>query len=232
MSEFERFAGLVGDEGLEKMRKAKVLLFGVGGVGGYAAEALVRCGLGSLVVTDGDIVSQSNLNRQIIALTSTVGRYKAEVFAERAKEIDPEAIVTANCVFFNAETADSFDFSSYDYVIDAVDDVWAKTEIIVRATAAGVPVISAMGAGNKLDPSLFRVADISDTKVCPLAKTMRKKLKERGVFHCKTVFSTEVPVVRGTPPFSAAFVPSVAGLLLAGEIVRYITGVSAGKSGV
>lgn len=232
MTRFERFAGLVGDDGVEKMRKAKVLLFGVGGVGGYAAEALVRCGLGNLVVTDGDTVALSNLNRQIVALSSTVGRYKAEVFAERAKEIDPEATVIANCTFFNAETADSFDFSAYDYVIDAVDDVWAKTEIIVRATAAGVPVISAMGAGNKLDPALFRVADISDTKVCPLAKTMRKKLKERGVFHCKTVYSTEVPIVKQTPPSSAAFVPSVAGLILAGEVVRDLTGVSAGKSGV
>ena len=232
MERFCRAAPLLTEEGAEKLKNAKVLLFGVGGVGGYTAEALIRCGLGRLDVVDGDTVALSNINRQIIALTSTLGRYKAEVFAERAKDVNPQAQVNARTVFFNEETADSFDFSAYDYVIDAVDDVAAKTEIIVRAAAAKVPVISAMGAGNKLNPMLFRVADISKTSVCPLARAMRKKLKERGIAHCKVVFSTEKITANNTPPASVSFVPSVAGLIIAGEVARDLCGVKAGGSAI
>ncbi|MGN1061757.1 MAG: ThiF family adenylyltransferase [Candidatus Scatosoma sp.] len=228
MERFCRAKPLLTEEGAEKLKNAKVLLFGVGGVGGYVAEALIRCGLGRLDVVDGDKVALSNINRQIVALTSTLGRYKAEAFAERAKDVNPQAQVIARNVFFNGETADSFDFSAYDYVVDAVDDVAAKTEIVVRATAAKVPVISAMGAGNKMNPTLFKVADISETSVCPLARVMRKKLKERGVTHCKAVFSTEKITVNNAPPASVAFVPSVAGLIIAGEVVRDLCGVKAG----
>lgn len=229
MSRFERTIGLIGEDGAEKLKNARVLLFGVGGVGGYVAEALIRSGVGRLDAVDGDTVADSNINRQIVALTSTIGRYKAEVFSERAKDINPEAEVTAYNLFFNADIAQKFDFSAYDYVVDAVDDVPAKTEIIVRAVAAGTPVISAMGAGNKLDPTLFKVSDISKTSVCPLARVMRRKLRERGVNHCKVVYSTEEPRVRRVPPSSMAFVPSVAGLIIAGEIVRDLTGVRAGE---
>ena len=229
MSRFERTIGLIGEDGAEKLKNARVLLFGVGGVGGYVAEALIRSSVGRLDAVDGDTVADSNINRQIVALTSTIGRYKAEVFSERAKDINPEAEVTAYNLFFNADTAQKFDFSAYDYVVDAVDDVPAKTEIIVRAVAAGTPVISAMGAGNKLDPTLFKVSDISKTSVCPLARVMRRKLRERGVNHCKVVYSTEEPQARRVPPSSMAFVPSVAGLIIAGEIVRDLTGVRAGE---
>lgn len=227
MSRFERIVGLLGEGGLEKLKNAKVLIFGVGGVGGYAAEALARSGVGYVHAVDGDVVADSNINRQIIALTSTLGKNKAEVFAARAKDINPEIEVRAFPIFFNAETAETFDFSAYDYVIDAVDDVPAKTEIIVRATLAGVPVISAMGAGNKLDPTQFKVSDISKTSVCPLARVMRRKLKERGVKHCKAVYSAEIPVKRNVPPASVAFVPSVAGLIIAGEVIRDIAGAGA-----
>ena len=232
MERFCRAAPLLTVEGAEKLKNAKALLFGVGGVGGYAAEALIRCGLGRLDIVDGDTVALSNINRQIIALTSTLGRYKAEAFAKRAKDINPEAQVTAYNLFFNEKTADTFDFSAYDYIIDAVDDVAAKTEIIVRAVRAGVPVISAMGAGNKLDPTLFKVADISKTSVCPLARVMRKKLKERGVTHCKVVFSTEKTACKNVPPASVSFVPSVAGLIIAGEVARDLCGVKAGVSAI
>ena len=229
MSRFERTIGLIGEDGAEKLKNARVLLFGIGGVGGYVAEALIRSGVGGLDAVDGDTVADSNINRQIVALTSTIGRYKAEVFSERAKDINPEAEVTAYNLFFNADTAQKFDFSAYDYVVDAVDDVPAKTEIIVRAVAAGTPVISAMGAGNKLDPTLFKVSDISKTSVCPLARVMRRKLRERGVNHCKVVYSTEEPRARRVLPSSMAFVPSVAGLIIAGEIVLDLTGVRAGE---
>lgn len=220
MSRFEREVGLLGEEGLERLKSAKVLLFGVGGVGGYVAEALARCGVGRIDVVDGDRVSESNINRQIVALQSTLGKYKAETFKERAKDICPDIRVDAFNVFFNEQTADSFDFAAYDYVVDAVDDVAAKTEIIVRANDAKTPVISAMGAGNKLDPTAFKVADIFKTKTCPLARTMRKKLKERGVRRCKTVYSEEEPKARCVPPSSVAFVPSVAGLIIASEVVK------------
>lgn len=230
MSRFEREIGLLGEDGLARLKRAKVLLFGVGGVGGYVAEALARCGVGQIDAVDGDRVSESNINRQIIALHSTLGTFKAEAFKERAKDIDPEICVNAFNVFFNAETADLFDFYAYDYVVDAVDDVAAKTEIIVRANEANTPVISAMGAGNKLDPTAFKVADIFKTKTCPLARTMRKKLKERGVSRCKTVYSEEEPKARCVPPSSVAFVPSVAGLIIASEVVKDVALLKSGES--
>lgn len=229
MAKFERTLGLIGEDGMEKLKKSRILLFGVGGVGGYVAEALVRSGVGYLDLVDGDIVAESNINRQIVALTSTIGQYKAEVFATRAKDINPDAKINFYNVFFDEKTAGQFDFSAYDYVVDAIDDVPAKVEIITRSFAVKTPVISAMGAGNKLNPSFFRIADISKTSVCPLARVMRRKLRERGILHCKVIYSIEEPHIKHTPPYSMAFVPSVAGLMIAGEVIRDITGIKSGE---
>lgn len=235
MNEFSRTGLLVGTAALDKLSRAKVAVFGVGGVGGYVVEALARSGVGSLVLIDNDTVSLTNINRQIIALHSTIGRYKTEVMRERILDINPKAQVELHTCFFLPENADKFDFSTYDYVVDAVDTVTAKLEIIMRAKAAGVPVISAMGAGNKLDATQFVVTDIYKTRMCPLAKVMRKELKNRGVKDLKVVYSTEPalkPVVpkgeeaeetgKRTTPGSIAYVPSVAGLLLAGEVINDI----------
>lgn len=235
MNEFSRTGLLVGTAALDKLSRAKVAVFGVGGVGGYVVEALARSGVGSLVLIDNDTVSLTNINRQIIALHSTIGRYKTEVMRERILDINPKAQVELHTCFFLPENADKFDFSTYDYVVDAVDTVTAKLEIIMRAKAAGVPVISAMGAGNKLDATQFVVTDIYKTRMCPLAKVMRKELKNRGVKNLKVVYSTEPalkPVVpqgeeaeetgKRTTPGSIAYVPSVAGLLLAGEVINDI----------
>ena len=228
--QFSRTRMLLGDEGMERLMRARVAVFGIGGVGGYTAEALARSGVGALDLIDRDTVSISNLNRQIIALHSTVGRYKTEVMRERILDICPEVKVEVYNCFFLPENAGQFDFSRYSYVVDAVDTVTAKLEIISRAQAAGVAVISAMGAGNKLDPSLFRVADIYRTEMCPLAKVMRRELKKRQVKKLKVVYSLEQPRTpvqstadepgRRAAPGSAAFVPSVAGLMLAGEGIR------------
>ena len=226
--EFSRAELLLGAEAMEKLRGSRVAVFGVGGVGGYAAEALARCGVGALDLIDNDRVSLSNINRQIIALHSTVGRLKVDATAERITDICPETKVYRHPCFFLPETAAQFDFSLYDYVIDAIDTVSGKVEIILRARAAGVPVISAMGAGNKLDPGRFRVADISETKICPLARAMRGLLKKRGVVHLKVVYSEETPrkplreIHEGKRvlPGSVSFVPPVVGMLLAGEVVR------------
>jgi tRNA A37 threonylcarbamoyladenosine dehydratase len=228
--QFSRTRMLLGDEGMERLMRARVAVFGIGGVGGYTAEALARSGVGALDLIDRDTVSISNLNRQIIALHSTVGRYKTEVMRERILDICPEVKVEVYNCFFLPENAGQFDFSRYSYVVDAVDTVTAKLEIISRAQAAGVAVISAMGAGNKLDPSLFRVADIYRTEMCPLAKVMRRELKKRQVKKLKVVYSLEQPRTpvqstadepgRRAAPGSAAFVPSVAGLMLAGEVIR------------
>ena len=225
---------LLGSEYMQKLKDATVAVFGIGGVGGYAAEALARSGVGHLELIDHDTVDITNLNRQIIALHSTLGRSKVEVMAERIHDIDPETEVTVRECFYLPETAESFDFSRYDYVVDAVDTVTAKLEIICRAKACGVPVISSMGAGNKLDPSAFRVADIYETSVCPLAKVMRRECRRRGIESLKTVYSAETPVVpqaeadarsSGRPsPGSIAFVPSAAGLLIAAEVVKDLTG--------
>ncbi len=219
--QYSRTALLLGADGVEKLKGSRVALFGVGGVGGYCAEALARAGVGELLLVDKDVVDESNINRQIVALHSTVGMPKAEVMARRIADIDPDCRVTARVCFYNAETAAEFDFSAYDYIVDAVDDVAAKVEIIVRARAADIPVISAMGAGNKLDPEKFEVADIAKTQACPLARTVRRKLRERGVeTGVKTVFSRELPVRAGEVVGSVSFVPSVMGLIMAGEVIK------------
>lgn len=231
--EFCRTSLLIGEDGIEKLNNAKVAIFGVGGVGGYVVEALARSGVGSFVLVDKDDVSVSNINRQIIALQSTVGKYKVNVMRNRILDINPEANVEVHRTFFLPDNSDEFDFSQYTYVVDAVDTVTAKLEIIMKAKAANVPVISSMGAGNKLDPTAFRVTDIYKTNVCPLAKVMRRELKARGVKKLKVVYSEEQPMSPDTSklqspeekkriPGSVAFVPSVVGLIIAGEVVKDI----------
>ncbi len=231
---FERSAMLLGEEQVESLADKKVAIFGIGGVGGYTAEALARTGIGAFDLVDHDTVSVTNLNRQIIATMNTIGRNKAEVMKERILSIHPEAKVTVHDCFFLPENADEFDFCAYDYVVDAVDTVTAKLEIIERAKSAGVPVISAMGAGNKLDPTKFVVTDISKTSVCPLAKVMRRELKKRGISDVKVVYSTEEALsplfeppaegeTRKKAPGSVAFVPSVAGLIVASQVIKDLT---------
>lgn len=228
-----RTAMLLGEEAVDRLAGARVAVFGVGGVGGYIAEALARAGVGALDLIDSDTVSVSNINRQIIALHSTVGRLKVDVMAERIRDINPDCQVRTYPLFYLPETADAFDFSVYDYVADAVDTVSAKLDLAVRAHEAGVPIIAAMGAGNKLDPSAFEVADLSKTSVCPLARVMRIELRKRGIHHMKVVYSKEEPhtptvTVAGGPrratPGSVSFVPGAAGLVLAGEIIKDLTG--------
>ncbi len=219
--QFERTALLFGEVGVEKLKTARVAIFGVGGVGGYCAEALARAGVGELLLVDKDVVDESNINRQIIALHSTVGKPKVEVMQARIADINPACVVTARVCFYLPESADEFDFSQFDYIVDAVDNVTAKTEIICRAKKAKKPVISAMGAGNKLFPELFEIADISKTQVCPLARAVRKKLKERGVENgVKVVYSKEIPTFVGEKVGSVSFTPSVMGLLMAGEVIK------------
>ena len=242
--QFARTQLLLGAEGLEKLAKARVAVFGVGGVGGYVVEALARSGVGAFDLIDNDTVCLSNLNRQIIATQNTIGQYKVDVMKERILSINPEAVVNARRCFYLPETADQFNFSEYSYVVDAVDTVTAKIDIILQAQRAGVPVMSSMGAGNKLDPTKFQVADIYKTSVCPLAKVMRRELKKRGVKKLKVVYSTEEALTpmaeasggeqsggdqsgagkngssRRSTPGSIAFVPSVAGLIIAGEVIK------------
>ena len=226
--QFSRTTLLLGEEGVEKLKNARVAVFGVGGVGGYVVEALARSGVGALDLIDKDIVSLSNINRQIIALHSTVGRLKTEVAAERAKDINPDICVRVHNLFYLPETAEQFDFSKYDYVVDAIDTVSGKIALIEQAKRANVPVISSMGAGNKLNATAFEVADITKTSVCPLARVMRRELKKRGIEHLKVVYSKEEPLPSvltdeesGKPiPGSVAFVPSVVGLILAGEVIK------------
>ena len=234
---FSRTELLLGAEAMEKLKSARVAVFGIGGVGGYAVEALARCGVGALDLIDKDTVSVSNINRQIVATDGAVGRPKAEVARDRVRMISPETEVRVFDVFYTPETAGQFDFSQYDYVIDAIDTVTGKLELALRANEAGVPIISSMGAGNKLDPTAFRVADISQTKVCPLARIMRKELKKRGIYSLKVVYSEEPPMEPAAPsgeepeegrrsiPGSVSFVPSVAGLIIAGEVIKDLTGV-------
>lgn len=225
LEQLSRTELLIGDEGIAKLKAARVAVFGIGGVGGYVVEALVRSGVGAFDLIDNDTVSLSNLNRQIIATRDTVGRSKTEVMRERILSINPEAKVEVhNCFYLPAE-GEKFDFSRYSYVVDAVDTVTAKIDIIIRAQAAGTRVISAMGAGNKLDPTAFVVTDIYKTTMCPLAKVMRRELKKRGVEKLKVVYSTEKAISTQAPyPGSIAFVPSVAGLIIAGEVVKDIIG--------
>lgn len=225
--QFDRTALLIGQERVQKLKKMRVAVFGVGGVGGYVVEALVRSGVGGLTLVDPDQVSESNINRQIIALHSTIGRYKTLVAKERAQDINPDCVVETREIFYSPDVTD-FDFSAFDYVVDAVDTVSAKLAIIERAKLANVPVISAMGAGNKLNPMLFEVADIAKTSVCPLARVMRRELKKRGIEHVKVLYSKEEPLASGLTdeetgkavPGSIAFVPSVAGLMIAGEVIK------------
>ncbi len=233
---FKRTELLMGEEALEKLARSRVAVFGIGGVGGYVCEALVRSGIGAFELVDMDTVSISNLNRQIIALESTIGRYKAEVMKERMLDINPSVRVSIRNCFFLPENADTFDFTGYDYVVDAVDTVTAKIAIILKAKEAGVPVISSMGAGNKLDPGRFKVSDIYKTSVCPLAKIMRHEMKKRGIKELKVVYSDETPIKRKKDdnacddgkrvkqiPGSCAFVPAAAGLVIAGEVVRELS---------
>lgn len=217
---FQRTEMLIGEDGLKRLLNAHVAVFGVGGVGGYVIEALARCGVGELTLVDKDVVSVSNLNRQLIALESTIGQPKTEVMKARVLQINPQIHVHTHETFFLPENSDTFDFEQYDYVVDAVDTVTAKLEIIMKSQAAGVPVISSMGTGNKLDPSQLKLTDIYKTSMCPLAKVMRKELKGRGVKKLKVVYSTEAPVANHRTPGSMAFVPGTAGLLLASAVVR------------
>lgn len=234
MERFNRTELILGSSALDKLKNARVAVFGIGGVGGYVAEALARCGVGALDLTDSDTVAESNINRQIIALTSTVGMYKVDAMRERISEINPECTINVYKCFYLPETKAMFDFTQYDYVVDAVDTVTAKIAIIEQAKAADVPVISSMGAGNKLHPELFELADISQTSVCPLAKVMRGELKKRGITDVKVVYSKEKAIKPSLTisdggkhqiPGSIAFVPSAAGLIIAGEVVRDISGV-------
>ena len=219
-NEFSRLQMLVGEEALNKLKAAHVAVFGIGGVGGYVAEALARSGISNLDLIDKDTVSITNLNRQIVALHSTIGRLKVEVMKERILDINPVACVRTWECFYLPQTKDEFDFSQYDYVVDAVDTVTAKLALIEQAKKCGTPIICSMGAGNKLDPAAFEIADISKTSVCPLARVMRQECKKRGFTDVKVVYSKEKPVLKTEVPASCAFVPSAAGLIIASEVVK------------
>lgn len=233
MNPYSRTALLLGDEGMARLKHATVAVFGLGGVGGYVVEALARCGIGALELIDHDTVSITNLNRQIFATRSTVGMDKVTAARNRVLDIDPDIDVTVKKVFYGPDTADQFDFSQYDYVVDAIDTVTGKLALITAAKTANVPIISSMGTGNKLDPSKFQIADIAKTSVCPLARIMRKECAKRGIRHLKVLYSTEDPVSptpdsfseelpegRRSLPGSVSFVPSVAGLMIAGEVIK------------
>lgn len=238
-SKFDRTQRLLGYDAMEKLNNAHVAVFGIGGVGGHAADALVRSGIGEITIVDSDEVAESNINRQLIATVKSVGRKKVEVMREHLLDINPDVKVNIKDCFFLPETREQFDFTKYDYVIDAVDTVTAKLALVEACQEAGVPIISSMGAGNKLDPTAFEVADVYKTSVCPLAKVMRKELKARGIKHLKVVYSKEIPLEpiedqgfisdekrsRRATPGSIAFVPSVAGLILAGEVIKDLVGV-------
>lgn len=248
LNQFSRTQLLLGQEGMEKLFRARVAVFGIGGVGGYTVEALARSGVGTLDLIDDDKVCLTNLNRQIFATRKTVGQYKVDVAQQRILEINPKAVVHTYKTFYAPQTAEQFDFSQYDYVVDAIDTVTGKLELVEQAEKAGVPIISSMGAGNKMDPTAFEVADIYETSVCPLARVMRKELKKRGIKKLKVVYSKEPPMTpiedmaiscrtncicppgterkctqRRQVPGSNAFVPSVVGLIIAGEVVKDLT---------
>ena len=230
INQFSRTELLLGKSAMIKLAKSRVAVFGVGGVGGYAVEALVRSGIGEIDLVDNDVVSLTNLNRQIYALHSSIGKYKVEVAKERILDINPDVKVNIYNTFYSPDTSDKFDFSKYDYVIDAIDTVSGKIELVVQCNNFGVPLISSMGAGNKLNPADFEVSDIYKTSVCPLARVMRYELKKRNIKHLKVVYSKEPPIKplqsselppKGKQiPGSAAFVPSVAGLIIAGEVIK------------
>ena len=239
MNPYSRTQFLLGSDAMTRLRNARVAVFGLGGVGGYAVEALARSGIGALDLIDHDTVSITNLNRQLLATHSTVGMFKADAAAARVRDIDPTIRVTAHKVFYLPETASQFDFTQYDYIVDAIDTVTGKLMLIQHAREAGTPIISSMGTGNKLDPTGFRVADIHETSGCPLARIMRKECRKRGIDRLKVVYSQEEPIEpkadpndpageelpegRRALPGSCAFVPSVAGLILAGEVIKDLT---------
>lgn len=220
MDQFSRTELLVGAEGIARLKKSRVAVFGIGGVGSYVVEALARSGVGTLDLIDHDKVCLTNLNRQIIATHSTIGEYKVDVAKRRVLDINPEAVVHTYKTFFMPETASEFEFYAFDYVVDAIDTVTGKIQLIMQADGAHTPIISSMGAGNKMNPAAFKVADIYKTSVCPLAKVMRRELKNRGIKKLKVVYSEEVPVIKKRIPGSNAFVPSVAGLIIAGEVIN------------
>ena len=228
MEELSRTEALLGKAAVELLKSKRVIVFGVGGVGGYVCEALARTGVGQIDLVDNDTVSLSNINRQIIALHSTVGKYKTEVMRERIFDINPNIRVQIHNTFFTPETSAQFDFSAYDYVVDAIDTVKGKIELCVLSEKAGTPIISSMGAGNKLDPCAFKVSDIYKTSVCPLARVMRTELKKRGIKKLKVVYSEEKPASEGAAgesegrrtPSSVAFIPSVVGLIVASEVIK------------
>ena len=247
LHQFSRTELLIGEDALEKLRQSKIAIFGIGGVGSFAAEGLVRAGIGKFVLIDDDCVCLTNINRQLIATRKTVGKPKVEVMKERILEINPQADVTIFQKFYMPDTADELIFDDYDYIVDAIDTVTGKIDLIIKAGLRNIPIISCMGAGNKLDPTKFEVADIFKTSVCPLAKVMRKELKKRGIKSLKVVYSKELPItpketagsscttgcicpsgttrkctIRRQIPGSVSFVPSVAGLIIAGEVVKDI----------
>ncbi|MDO4308308.1 MAG: tRNA threonylcarbamoyladenosine dehydratase [Eubacteriales bacterium] len=238
---FSRMEILLGEEGVDKLASARIAVFGLGGVGSYVVEALARCGVGSLTLVDHDTVSLTNINRQLYALRSTVGKSKVQVAKERIRDIDENILVHTYETFYNEDTAGMFDFHSLDYIVDAIDTVSSKLLLIERARACGTPVLSCMGTGNKLNPSRFEITDISKTSVCPLAKVMRVELRKRGVRKVKVLYSKEKPIKgmasnekKGNTdhpvPGSISFVPSVAGLMIAGEVVRDLLDISVKKS--
>lgn len=234
LNAFSRTELLIGNEAIERLKNSKVAVFGVGGVGGYTVEALARSGVGSITVVDNDTVSVTNINRQIIALTDTVGQNKVDVIEDRIKKINPTCQVEKHNLFYTKDNAQSFDFSQYDYIVDAIDTVSSKIQLIEQAQESGTAIISSMGAGNKMNAAAFEVSDIYKTSVCPLAKVMRRELKKRGVKKLKVVYSKEEPLTplssdeniqgRRQIPGSMAFVPSVAGLIIAGEVIKDLIG--------
>ena len=255
LNQFARTELLFGKEAMQKLNNSRVAVFGIGGVGGYTVEALVRSGVGAIDLIDDDKVCLTNLNRQIIATRKTVGKYKVDVMKERILDINPDVIVNTHKSFYLPETKDEFDFSRYSYVVDAVDTVTAKIQLVLEAESAGIPIISSMGAGNKINPAMFEVADIYETSVCPLAKVMRRELKKRNIRHLKVVYSKEKPIrpiedmaiscrnhcicppgtvhkctERRDIPGSNAFVPSVVGLIIAGEVIKDLTKLPANAS--
>lgn len=241
MDALERTRMILGGEAMEKLARSRVAVFGLGGVGGCVAEALARCGVGAIDLVDSDRIRSSNLNRQILATMDTIGLFKTEAAAARVRSINPDCRVTEHRVFYLPDTAAHFDFTQYDYIVDAIDTVTGKLLLVEEARKTGTPIISSMGTGSKLDPTAFRVADISQTAVCPLARIMRKELKKRAIEHLKVVYSREKPLEAREPsqeapeegrrdiPGSVSFVPTVAGFILAGEVVRDLTGVKGGE---
>lgn len=218
--QYVRTAMLFGEDAINKLADKRVIVFGIGGVGGHVVEVLARSGIGSIDLVDHDIVAESNINRQLIATFNTLGRKKIEVMKERILSINPDCKVTLWDTFYLPEESGKFPFGEYDYMVDAIDTVTAKIDLVLQAEAFGVPMISSMGTGNKLDPTLLQVSDIYKTSVCPLAKVMRRELKKREVKKLKVVYSTEEAVIRSTPPGSNAFVPATAGLLIGSEVVK------------